>query len=210
MSDMHSVIEPRSDQLNSDSLMTGPLTIRISRVTVSPGTEQPVTIFYDGDEGHPWKPCKSMARILVAAWGPDSSKYAGKSATLYRDPTVKWGGLDVGGIRVSHLSHIDRDMTLALTATRAQRKPFTVRPLKVAEPTRAETPADVTTWVASARARIAAAQTPDDLPSLTAWWNSPDTRKARERAHKEDAATAERVKAECVEAVRRLEGMEAS
>ena len=136
MGDMSPVIVPRSDQLNSDSLIAGPITIRISAVNIAPGTEQPVAVSFDGDNGKPWKPCKSMARILVSAWGPDSSKYIGRSLTLYRDPKVKWGGLEVGGIRISHMSDIPNTLTLALTETRANRKPFTVQPLKAATPPR--------------------------------------------------------------------------
>ena len=45
---------------------------------------------------------------------------------------VKFGGLEVGGIRISHMSHMNGEMTMALTATRAVRKPFTVKPLAVA------------------------------------------------------------------------------
>lgn len=133
MGDMTAVIVPKTDQLNSDSLMSGPITIRVRNVAVSPGTEQPVSVFYEGDDGKPWRPCKSMARILVAAWGADSSKYAGKSLTLYRDPKVKWGGMEVGGIRVSHMTDIAAPMTVALTETKQSRKPFTVKPLQVAQ-----------------------------------------------------------------------------
>jgi hypothetical protein len=127
--DMRGVITPRSDQLNCDDLIGGDRTITITRVTITPG-DQPVAVYFDGDNGKPWKPCKSMSRVLVAAWGPDASKYAGKSVTLYRDPKVKWGGMEVGGIRVSHLSHIDRDMLLALTETRGKRTPFLVKTLQ--------------------------------------------------------------------------------
>ncbi|HKR17626.1 hypothetical protein [Rhizorhapis sp.] len=129
MNDMSPVIVPRSDQISADDLIAGPLTIRIGDVDIRPGTEQPVTIHYDGDNGRPWKPCKSMCRVLVAAWGPDAKLYVGRSVTLYRDPTVKWGGMEVGGIRISHMSHIDRDMVMALTATRGKRTPHTVKPL---------------------------------------------------------------------------------
>lgn len=139
MGDMSAVIIPKSDQLNSDSLMSGPLTIKITKVLVRPGTEQPVSIFYEGDEAHPWKPCKSMARVLVAAWGPDSSQYVGRSLTLYRDPKVKWGGLEIGGLRISHMSDITGPLTLALTETKQSRKPFTVK-LLAAEPKKPSTP----------------------------------------------------------------------
>jgi hypothetical protein len=35
--------------------------------------------------GRPFKPSKTVRRIMVAAWGPDASTYAGKRMTLYRD-----------------------------------------------------------------------------------------------------------------------------
>ena len=128
MNDMTPTIVPKSDQLNSDDLIAGPITITITRVTIKAG-EQPVAIFYDGDNGKPYKCCKSMARILVAAWGADASKYIGRSLTLYRDPTVKWAGMEVGGIRISHMSDIASPMTMALTMTKSNRKPFTVKPI---------------------------------------------------------------------------------
>src|SRR3546814_4161704 len=67
-----------------------------------------------------FRSCKSMSRVLVSAWGPDANAYSGRSLTLYRDPKVKWGGMEIGGIRVSHMSHIERDMVMALTATRSE------------------------------------------------------------------------------------------
>ena len=129
MSDMRSAIVPKSDQLNADDLIAGPITIKITGVTIKSG-EQPVSIHFEDDNGKPYKCCKSMARILVSAWGADSKKYVGRSLTLYRDPAVKWAGLEVGGIRISHMSDIADDMTMALTVTRANKKPFTVRPIK--------------------------------------------------------------------------------
>lgn len=132
MNDMSSVIVPKSDQLNADDLISGPLTITISAVEIRPGTEQPVTIRYEGDGGRPWKPCKSMCRVMVAVWGRDAKAYVGRGITLVRDPAVKWGGVEVGGIRVSHMSDLKGDMTMALTATKGSRKPYTVRPLVAA------------------------------------------------------------------------------
>src|SRR3546814_12888811 len=70
-----------------------------------------------------------MSRVLVSAWGPDANAYSGRSLTLYRDPKVKWGGMEIGGIRVSHMSHIERDMVMALTATKGKRAPYTVKVL---------------------------------------------------------------------------------
>lgn len=132
MSDMAAVIVPKSDQINADDLIGGDLTIRITAVIVSPGQEQPVSMKFEGSP-KVYRPCKSMARVMVAAWGPDSSAYVGRSLQLYRDPSVKWGGMDVGGIRIRKMSHMpdDRPMTMALTATKGSRKPYTVQPLAI-------------------------------------------------------------------------------
>jgi len=52
---------------------------------------------------------------------------------LYRDPKVKFGGMEVGGIRISHASHIDGPKTFPLTATRGRKAPYTVKPLEAQE-----------------------------------------------------------------------------
>jgi hypothetical protein len=129
MNDMTKAIVPKSDQLNSDDLIAGPRTIKVSKVAIKESTEQPVSIFFDGDNGKPYKPCKSMSRVLVQMWGPDANKYVGRSMTLYRDPEVTWAGMKVGGIRISHMSDIPGEKTMALTATKQSKKPFTVKPL---------------------------------------------------------------------------------
>lgn len=124
-------IIPKSDQLNADDLITGTLTVKITSVKGSNEPQQPVSIHYDGDNGKPYKPCKSMRRVLVSAWGANGGEYVGKSMTLYRDNSVAFGGIQVGGIRISHLSHIEQDLTLALTVSRASRKPYLVKRLEV-------------------------------------------------------------------------------
>lgn len=142
MHDMHAVIEPRSDQLNADDLIGGPITIKITKMVVAPAGEQRVSVFFEGDNGKPFKPSKSMARVMVYAWGEDSKAYVGESMTLYRDENVKWGGVKVGGIRISHMSNVD-GFTIALTETRKSRVPFTVAPLKPARQEAAQTAAPV-------------------------------------------------------------------
>jgi hypothetical protein len=130
MDDMKNVIIPKSDQLNADDLLAGPKTIKVSGVTIKGGQEQPISISYEGDNGKPYKACKSMCRVMVAVWGPDSSKYVGKSMTLYCDPKVRWAGMEVGGIRISHMSDIAETMTMALTVTRGNKKPYVIKPLE--------------------------------------------------------------------------------
>ncbi|MDB5445663.1 MAG: hypothetical protein JWQ97_980 [Phenylobacterium sp.] len=130
MTDLAKTIAPKSDQLNSDDLIAGPLTITITTVRGCDEPEQPVAVHFEGDDKKPYKPCKSMRRVMVHCWGPDGKTYAGRRITLFRDEGVQFGGIKVGGIRISHMSHIDRDVTMALTATRAKRTPFTVKPLQ--------------------------------------------------------------------------------
>lgn len=172
MTDLSQTVAPKSDQMNADDLIAGPRTIRITRVSGNEGNpEQPVNIFYEGDMGKPYRPCKSMRRVLIAVWGPDGSTYPGRSMTLYRDPTVAFGGMQVGGIRISHMTDLDKPMTMALTASKANRKPYTVQPLKVA--------ADAPTFTvaqAQARARQEAAKGED---AFGRWWNTDEGKSMR-------------------------------
>src|ERR1035437_2693538 len=126
--DMTPTIVPKSDQINADDLLSGPITIKITDVKVTAGKEQPVSIYFEGSE-KAYRCCKSMSRVLVAAWGADASKYKGRSLTLYCDPKVKWGDMEVGGLRISHMSDIESSLTMALTVTRANKRPFTVKPI---------------------------------------------------------------------------------
>jgi hypothetical protein len=128
--DMSQFIAARSDQMNADDLLDAPRTITVTKVSATPDSaEQPVSIHYEGDGGKPFKPCKTVRRIMVGIWGKDASQYVGRSMTLYRDPTVAFGGMQVGGIRVSHMSHMDGEKTVALMVTRGRKAPFKVLPL---------------------------------------------------------------------------------
>jgi len=134
--DMTDTIIPRSDQMNAEDLLAGPRTFTIKEVRKAASAEQPVEIVLaEFPAGRPWKPSKTVRRILVSAWGPEANAYAGRRVTLFRDPDVKFGGMDVGGIRVSHLSHIAKPFTLALTVTRGKRAAHRIEPLPDDAPT---------------------------------------------------------------------------
>lgn len=119
-------ILPKSDQLNADQLVGTTLTITVLKVSRVTG-DQPVAIHYEGEDGRPYKPCKTMRKILVAAWGEYASGWVGKSMTLYNDPEVMFGGVKMGGIRISHLSHIESDLSLALNKTKGKKAIFNVK-----------------------------------------------------------------------------------
>jgi hypothetical protein len=126
--DLTDTIVPRSDQLNAEDLLSGPRTVTITEVRRGTA-EQPVDVHLAEFPGRPFKPSKTVRRIFVSAWGPDASTYAGRRLTIYRDPDVKFGGLATGGIRVSHLSHIDKALTLVLAVSKGKRAPYVVKPL---------------------------------------------------------------------------------
>jgi hypothetical protein len=130
--DISDTIKPKSDQLNADDLIAGPMTVKFGKVSKVSG-DQPIAIQLHGDF-QPFKPCKSMRRLLVAAWGNDATVWEGRDVTLYNDPDVMYAGQKVGGIRISHMSHIDKDFTTLLTATRGRRKPCTVKKLVTSKP----------------------------------------------------------------------------
>lgn len=156
--DLTESIAPKSDQLNADDLMAGPVTVTIKEV--AKGTpEQPVDVHLVEFPGRAYRPSKSMRRVMVLAWGPEASAYAGRRITLYRNPEITFGREAVGGIEISHLSHIPKPLTVALTATRGKRKSFTVQPLPDAPK-----PAPARDWAAEAAAANG------DTDTLRALW----------------------------------------
>lgn len=133
--DISDTIQPRSDQANADDFLAGPQTVTIAEVRQGASPEQPVDILLaEFGPGRPFKPSKTVRRILVSGWGAEAEAYVGRRMTLYCDPDVKFGGATVGGIRVSHMSHLDKPLNLKLTTTRGKRAPFTVQPLPDAAP----------------------------------------------------------------------------
>lgn len=126
--DLTDSIVPKSDQINAEDLLTGPRTFTITEVRGG-SDEQPVNVHLAEFPGRPYRPSKSMRRVMVAAWGKEAAEYAGRRLTLYRDPEVTFGRDKVGGIKISHLSHIDKRLSIALTVTRGKRSPFVVEPL---------------------------------------------------------------------------------
>jgi len=130
--DMSQFITAKSDQLNADDLLGGPITVRVIGVRGTNDKDQPIAISYEGDQGKPYKPGKSMRRVLVHFWGKEADAYLGRSMTLYRDPDVTFGKIKVGGIRIGAMSDIEAG-EVALTATKGSKKLFSVGVLRQSE-----------------------------------------------------------------------------
>ena len=130
---LRDTIIPKSDQLNYDDVMDAPLTVRVTGLAAG-SPDQPVIVrVADAATGEPlrdYKPCKSMRRVLIACWGDSGRDWIGKTATLIGDPSVMFGGVKVGGIRIAAVSGIDAPKRIMLTTTRSKRAETVIEVLK--------------------------------------------------------------------------------
>lgn len=127
VSDLRATIAPKGDQLNSEQLLSGPITITVTDVRVGATDEQPISVHYEHENGRPFRPCKTMRKVLIFAWGADGREWIGRQMTLYNDQQVRFGGAEVGGIRISHMTDIERDIEIRLTATRGKKAMHTIK-----------------------------------------------------------------------------------
>jgi hypothetical protein len=90
--------------------------------------------------------------------------------TLFRDSKVQWGGMDVGGIRISHMSDISGVATLPLTVTKGKKAPFVVKPLSASAPASTE-PAQsvedrVARFLANLKTKLATCETREQVEAV--------------------------------------------
>ena len=181
--DITDALAPTSDQLDAIELVN-PRTFTIdtgSRLGNRDG--KTVAEIRLVDFPRVWRPSKGMLDVLARCWGTDGKAWAGRSVTLYNDPEVTFGKDKVGGIRISHLSHIDGPVTVAIRGRGqgARKIAWPVKPLTVAAP---PPPAAMTLE------DVAATTDTDTL--RTAWQGSPpDVRAAIEARVAEIAALAQ-------------------
>lgn len=148
-------IVPKSDQLNSDDLITGPITVTITGVRKG-DNEQPIIVDIDGHR--PYKPGKTCRRILIAQYSDDPKKWIGQRMTLYRDENVQFAGVRVGGIRISHMTGLDKPKTFVVTVSRGKKAEYTIHPLTMTASEQA--------YIADARQEIEAAETMEVLKAV--------------------------------------------
>jgi hypothetical protein len=139
MASLTAASAPKSDQLNADDLTAVDLVLRIEHVEVHARPEQPVEVFgvnvATGDRvPRPWRPCKTMIRVLAALYGDDSDALVGKTIQLYRDPTAAYGGKEVGGIRIRAAGGLDKPKGIPVTTGVGKRDVYRVEPLRLPEP----------------------------------------------------------------------------
>lgn len=136
--DISQTLAPNSDQLDAVDLRGNPpRTFTITEVDVRQNSDQPVSIRL-AEFPRVWRPGKSMRRVLAYCWGNDSSVWIGRRVELYCDDRVSFGGEQIGGTRVSRLSHIDGPKSIPLIISRGKSGVFKVKPLPDVAPEQAD------------------------------------------------------------------------
>lgn len=169
--DITDALAPTSDQLDAIELVE-PRTF-----TIAPGGRlgnregKTVAEVALADFPRVWRPSKGMLDVLAKVWGKNGSEWVGRSLTLYNDPEVTFGKDKVGGIRISHMTHIDKPQTVMIRGRGRGARPikWQVQPLVVA---------DVAPEQPSPTAEDVASATTED--ELRAMWSvaSPQVREA--------------------------------
>ncbi len=124
----------RSDQLNSDDLTSGPVTVTITGARLTGDKDQPWAFDLEEYPGRPLKPCLTMRRILRAAFFDEETETmecTGQRLTLYCDPDVTWHGDKVGGIRISAMSKLPELNPFPVTERRGKKSSVTIQPLTI-------------------------------------------------------------------------------
>jgi hypothetical protein len=135
--DIEDTLAPKSEQMDAIELTSGPRTFTIERITDG-SPDQPVNIHFV-EFPRPWRPSKNMRRVIdgvwelrkrgVKKWSEASELLAGRRITLYYDPAVRFGSNVVGGVRVSHMSHIDAQTKTPIIPSQGKSALWTVDPL---------------------------------------------------------------------------------
>lgn len=204
---------PKSDQLNATDLVSGPMDLTITKISVTSG-DQPLSLHADSIPGRPWKPCKTMMRWMSEAWKTDEpSDIVGKTIRVYNDKDVMFGPMKTGGIRISHLSHIDAEIYLQEGNRRkhSSLKMTKVKPLPKSEPVKRETPKQevkmaTTTDICPPKpvaslSDEATARAQSDPANLGSWWNSEPTKQRRSELYKSEPDQAAQLKRIVEEAI---------
>lgn len=151
MADISQFTQAKSDQLNAVDIMGCEPIFKIRDVQVRQG-DQPVWVYYEGDNNKPWKPSLGMRRILQAGWGSETDNWIGKSVQVLMNPDVIYAGKKVGGVEVKAMSDIPTNGLMCTKAVSKQKR----EPYPVA-------------WLDTRRPEYPQAQFEKGLPTMVQW-----------------------------------------
>ena len=133
MTDISHTLQAKADQLNADDIAGQSIIVQIVDARLVRDEKQPIICDISGG-WKPWRPCLTVRRLLSRAMGMDLAGWVGRWVELYCDPTVRYGGQEVGGIRIRAVSGIPEPFTMRLSYTRGKKKPWRVIPLQTPQP----------------------------------------------------------------------------
>lgn len=170
--DFEASLAAKSDQINNTDLVSGAMTITITKLGINNAEAQKWNMTLAETDKF-YRPCLGMRRVIAALWG--KPPYTGRKLTIYRDPDVRYGAETPGGIRISHMSHIDGNKTMTVPVSRGKVKEYTIRPLAAEVVTLPQAEPDNALELAQAAARKGKA-------AFAAWWKSDEGRACRKTA----------------------------
>jgi hypothetical protein len=128
------LIVSKSDQLNAEDLLSGPMLLTVTKWERTGKKDQPLSLHYAGVDGRVFKPCLTMRKVLAYGWGDDMDHWIGRDLVVFNDPEVKWGGAEVGGVRIGEMSDIKSGFKLSLTTARGKKTVYVVKKIEGASP----------------------------------------------------------------------------
>jgi hypothetical protein len=129
-------IEIKTDQLNYEHFLGGSITFKVARIgSKKDQGKKKLLIYMEGHDGTPFVPCMGMIKCLSSpdGWGEKLADWVGRSITLFGDSKVMYGGKEIGGVRVSHISHIAADYVTKIAERRGVRIDYLIRKLAVTQ-----------------------------------------------------------------------------
>lgn len=170
--DMTASTEARSDQINAVDLVQ-PRTFTIEKVTAGKATH-PFDFHLVESPGKVFRPNLGMRRVIIAGWGGKTGAYVGRRFTLFNEPSVVYAGAEIGGIRISHMSHLDKPLKTSLAISQKKKVPYIVQPLPDApqQPISKPDPSKAIEWFAGQKVPQSALEA--HLSKPLAEWDADD------------------------------------
>lgn len=127
-------VKIKSDRLNFEDFIMGSQDFTIAKLgrKVDQGNVR-LLMFFEGREATPYWVPKGMVKCLSnpEGWGESEfSEWIGRKVRLFGEPTVVYAGKELGGIRISHISHIPAPYSTKITERRGVRIDYVISPLE--------------------------------------------------------------------------------
>lgn len=129
-------VQIKSDRLNYEDFIAGDRTFTIEKIGKrnDQGKDR-LLIFFKEEPTKAYWPSLGMVKCLANAeggWGDAPfAEWIGRQIRLFGDPHAMYAGKELGGIRISHISHISSPYITKITERRGVRIDFNIDPLEL-------------------------------------------------------------------------------